>query len=411
MAIPPWEKKLQKASLRGIALEVDERDESGGRNTHTHEWVDSQDVLTEDLGRKADGFSVTAYLWGDDYLDQLDKLRKAVKEPGSCDYVDPWLGRLVVNVKAWRFVERKKKGGWVDITLDLIEAGTKAPMAATIDTARLVEDEADNTLPVLADDFGHGFDADGPSFLADDALGILGEAGGMLGQISGRLAVVGRPLGLVQRGLSSFTGNLSSLIGMPSLLGGQLQGLMRQVLSLSGTGKSRFEAANQMASFGGSRSPVAPTTPNRVRQADNHTAIADLVRRTALVEAARASAQMDYPLREDAVAARTGLTTRLAAETSTARDGVKLPLRRLSAAVSRDITVRGTGLASLGEITPDATLPSLVLAHRYLGNARRSGELLARNPQIRNPLLVPGGRPLRVVVASNQMNGGGSSGG
>ncbi|OAN51169.1 hypothetical protein A6A05_11370 [Magnetospirillum moscoviense] len=135
-----------------------------------------------------------------------------------------------------RFVERKKKGGWVDITLDLIEAGTKAPMAATIDTARLVEDEADNTLPVLADDFGHGFDADGPSFLADDALGILGEAGGMLGQISGRLAVVGRPLGLVQRGLSSFTGNLSSLIGMPSLLGGQLQGLMAVAVVVRGFG-------------------------------------------------------------------------------------------------------------------------------------------------------------------------------
>lgn len=398
MAIPPWERKLQKASLRGVAIEVAERDESGGRNTHTHEWVDSQDVLTEDLGRKADGFSVTGYLWGDNYLDQLDKLRRAVKEPGSCEYIDPWLGRLVVNVKSWRFSEHRKKGGWVDISLDLVEAGTKVPVVVAIDTARLVETEADSTLPSLVDDFGAGFDASGPAFIGEDALAVLDEAGAMLGGVSGRLATAGRPLGLAQRSLSSFTGSLSGLMNAPSLLGGQLQGLLRQVLSLAGTGRSRYDTANQMASFGSSWSPVAPVTPNRVRQEENRAAIADLVRRTALVEAARASAQMDYPLREDAVAARTDITGRLADETRTARDGVKLPLRRLSAAVSRDITVRGADLASLAEITPDATLPSLVLAHRYLGSARRADELLARNPQIRNPLLVPGGRPLRVVV-------------
>jgi prophage DNA circulation protein len=407
MTTPPWEKKLQKASLRGIAIQVDDLDESGGRNTHTHEWVDSQDVLTEDLGRKADGFSVTAYLWGDNYLDELDKLRKAVKEPGSCEYVDPWLGRLVVNVKGWRFRQTKKRGGWVDISLDLAEAGTEAPTVATLDTARLVDTEADATLPSLVGDFEQGFDASGPAFIGDDALEMLGEATTLMSDVSSRIATAGRPLGTLQRGLSSFKGGMSGLLGAPGALGGQLQGLMRQVLSLSGTGKSRYDTASQLSSFGTTWSPIAPTTPNRVTQEANRQAVADLVRRTALVEAARASSQMDYPLREDAIATRTDVTGRIAAETRTARDGVKLPLRRLSAAVSRDITLRGADLAGLAEITPDATLPSVVLAHRYLGSARRADELLARNPQIRNPLLVPGGRPLRVVVASK--TGGGSN--
>lgn len=397
-SIPPWEKKLQKASLRDVAIEVDDTDESGGRNTATHNWVDSQDVLTEDLGRKEDGYAVTAYLWGDNYLDQLDKLRKAVKEPGPCEYVDPVVGRLMVNVKSWHFQHRKKKRGWVDITLELVEHGKDTPEVVAVDTAAEVGIQADETLPWLASDFGNQFDASGPAFITDDALAMMGEATDLVGDLAGQIATIGRPLGNLVRGISAFRGGLLNLIGSPGLLGGQLQGLLSQLFGLAGTGKSRYGAATSLSTFGSSWAPVAQTTPNRVRQADNRTAVANLVRRTALVEAARASAQMDYPLREDAVAARTAITSAIAAETRTASDDVKLPLRRLSAAVTRDLTVRGASLATLSEVTPGATMPALVLAHRYLGSARRSDELLARNPQIRNPLLVPGGRPLRIVV-------------
>lgn len=399
MTIPPWEQKLQKASLDGVAIEVKDRDESGGRNVVTHEWAFSDDVLTEDLGRKADSWKPTGYLWGDNYLDQLDKLRKVVKKAGPCEYVDPWLGRLMVNVTSWHFTERKGKGGWVDISLELVEHGQDSPVATTIDTSAEVEARADETLPWLAEDFGINFNSSGPAFIFDDALAILGEANQMVSDLAGRIATIGQPLGTLVRSITAFRSGLLTLMGAPGLLGGQLQGLMSQLFSLSGlVGRRRYVTATQLSTFGTTWAPVPLTTPNRVVQASNRTAIADLVRRTALVEAARAAAQMDYPLREDAVAIRTAVTSAIAAETRTASDDVKLPLRRLSAAVSRDLTVRGAGLASLSEITPSATMPAVVLAHRYLGSARRVDELLARNPQIRDPLLVPGGRPLRIVT-------------
>ncbi|MBX9635333.1 MAG: hypothetical protein K2X44_10170, partial [Magnetospirillum sp.] len=238
----------------------------------------------------------------------------------------------------------------------------------------------------------------GAAFLSDDAISMLVNVSGGMGELAGKIAAGGRPLATLVRSISSFKSNLTSLIGAPGALGGNLQGLMVQLLNLSGKGASRYSTADTLYSSNATPEPVAQITANRVQQAANREAVSELVRRTALVEAARSSAQTDYATHEDAVAVRSTLTTRLNAEARTASGEVRRALRALHGAVTHDIGARGTDTTRLAEITPGATLPALVIAHRMLGDARRADELLTRNPHIRNPLRVPGGVALKVTA-------------
>jgi prophage DNA circulation protein len=424
ITIPPWEKALRPATIRAVAIEVEQRDETGGRNVATHEYIDSDDIYTEDLSRKKDGWSVDAYLWGDDYLDRLETLRTALRKGGACEYVDPWRGRQMVHVAGWSIRETRKDGGWAAIRLDLVEAGTKDLPTVTRDTRVAVSEAATAAQAVEPAALGRAFDISGPSLLVEDAAALLSDAQTQMDELAAPLASVGRTLASYQRQAAALKGRIQSLIATPAGLASRWQGLLGSYLGLTGwdgfgayarwlggssasttTSSTAVQAASggaaalALSSTTDSWGAVAPTTTTRARQAANRSGLSAMIRRTALVEAARASAAMEWDTVDAAVTTRTTLTQALTAEIrATTDDEVKAVLRPLMAAVVRDITTRAADLTRLVAITPADTQPALVLAHTLWGDPARAAEILTRNPIIRDPLAVPGGRAISVVA-------------
>jgi hypothetical protein len=223
---------------------------------------------------------------------------------------------------------------------------------------------------------------------------------------------------LAEFGLSTNTlvNSVGSLIYLPSQLAGALTG---QVSAMRALASSPLAAITRLrALFGAGNepsgtapliplAPVALTTLARIQQAANQQAVVDLVRRSAIVEAARASSRADYASFNDADAVRGELSSRIETEMLSTRtvsgrtvpldDTVFDALRTLRVAVARDIAERGVNLARLSAVTFPVTLPALVAAYRVHGDATRDGEIVARN-KVRHPGFVPGGQPLEVLV-------------
>lgn len=406
MAAPlsPWRRDLLPSSFRGIRFEVESRDLSGGRNAVTHEYPDAEEVYTEDLGRKADHWSVDGYVWGPDTMTRRDALKKALREPGAGEYVDHWGGRHWVVVRAWTCREEIAKGGWATFRLDLVEAGVVKAQVIRGDSRTLVSSHADDAAAGIAGDFDAAFSLDGPAFVAETVLVRLDQVGGRMSGLAATVGSVGMgPLGRFQRSLSAFRGGLAALVNTPSALSSRLQSLVGQLVGLGG-GRAAYQMAGGLYSVGSDWPVVAPLTPNRVRQAANQSAIIALVARTALVEQARVAAGLDYPDMGEAVMVRGELSERIDAQTRMSVAGAapsiatRQALRRLQGAVTRDITVRGADLSRLATITPQATQPALVVAHRLYGDATRAAEIMARNPDLGHPLFVPGGHALKVAA-------------
>ena len=64
---------------------------------------------------------------------------------------------------------------------------------------------------------------------------------------------------------------------------------------------------------------------------------------------------------------------------------------------TRTYRARSRDLVRLTTFTPEAWMPVWVISYRLFGTAEYADDILAMNPHITHPLLVPPGRALRVA--------------
>ncbi|WP_105492193.1 DNA circularization protein [Escherichia coli] len=89
-----WAENLQNAAFRGVTFDVLNTDEQISRDHAAYEYpfVDGADV--RDLGRKARPYRLTAFLWGDYYEYNLEKLTAALDKPGDGELIHPVYGSV-----------------------------------------------------------------------------------------------------------------------------------------------------------------------------------------------------------------------------------------------------------------------------------------------------------------------------
>lgn len=407
-----WRDQLQPASFRGVPFHVRSADTEEGRRGVLHEYPLRDDPFVEDMGRKAGEFSLEAFVIGDDYFKARDALRDALKQPGSGELVHPTLGRLnVALVAPIRFVESLvDEGGMARFTLRFTETVENLQPTADTNTQYVVDEAANAAEEATADEFSGVFDVSGqPEFVGLNAKELLGEALKAIEAVRAGITPDMSVVGEFVSDLGAVTSSLATLITLPATLATRIFGIYA---GLRGAIQRPLDALAAMGRlFGyGSKSQSPPTaTPARRVQSANRTAIESLMRRAAVIEAARASARIDFAAPataesprityQQAVAMREQLADALEDEAATASVVAYNALMDLRAAVVRDITARGADLPRMMAISMPATLPALVVAYRAFSDATREADVVARNPIIiRHPGFVPGGVALEVLA-------------
>lgn len=392
-----WRDQLQQGSFRGVSFKARSTDGQLGRRVALHEYPGRDLPYAEDLGRKARRFNLELYVIGDDYMNQRDQLSEALDQAGSGTLVHPWHGQLTVVVLEARGPrESTRDGGRAAFSVTFVEAGENREPAQQIDTAAKLQNQAESVNDHLVADFTDQFDVDGPGFIADAARSRLQIAADSLDEISRVIASPGAAAREQFNNLSAFTDGLSSLISSPGNLAIELIGLVQGVADLASKPLDAFDVYTQLFSWGDDADPVPQTTTHRQQQAVNQTAIADLVRRSALTAAVQQSADHDYISVDQAVSMRDTLTDQIETESLTAGDDLYPQLIDLRVALLADIDARGADLPRIVSHTPAATLPALVLSHQLYGDCNRADELITRN-SVRHPGFVPGGDQLEVL--------------
>ena len=407
-----WRDQLQPASFRGVPFFVRSADTEEGRRGVLHEYPLRDDPFVEDMGRKAGEFTLEAIIVGEDYFPARDALRDALKQPGAGELVHPTLGRMQVALVApVRFVESLvDEGGMARFTLRFTETAENTQPAADTNTAAVTDEAADVAESAAAEDFAEVFDvSDTPEFVGINAKELLGDA---LNAINAARAGITPDLSVVGEfvnDLSAVGASLASLITTPATVATRIFGLYAGLRGAIQRPLDALAAMGRLFGWKSKRPAPAATTPSRRVQAANRTAVESLVRRATVIEAARASARLDFkaPVTpgaprityQQAIAIREQLADALEDEAATASVAVFNALMDLRAAVVRDITARGADLPRLVTISMPATLPALVVAYRSFGDATREAEIVARNPIIvRHPGFVPGGVALEVLA-------------
>lgn len=390
-----WKDKLQPASFRGVPFHVEDDDLTAGRRVQVNEYPQRDKPYAEDLGRATREIRITGFVIGADYLDARDRLLGAVEEPGPGTLVHPWFGSLQVVVTECSVRQSAREGGMARFALAFVEAGELTfPQAATATGAK-VRMAADTLAAAATDDFADQFSLKGaPDFVVESALQRLGDA---LGAVRSGLAGVSSGIG---GAVDALVGGLDGLVATPRSLAGEVFGVFSDLASLAGVPSRALGAVRALLAVFDSPALRAPSstagrTPARTRELRTSAAIAALVRRAAVIEAAKASALAPMPVFDDAVAVRGQLTTALDHEGFTAPDPVFTALTDLRVSVHQDITARTRDSARLSAVTPREVLPAVVLAYDLYEDAARGDEIVARNRVI-HPGFLPA-EPLLVL--------------
>ncbi|GJE45370.1 DNA circularization N-terminal domain-containing protein [Methylobacterium soli] len=143
MAESPWRDRLRPASFRGVEFHIEESARAGGRRSFLHEFPKRDLPYAEDMGRKGEGFTITGYLVGPDFLFARDELIEALHAEGPGLLILPTAGEFDVQPGPYSAVERRERGGFVEISMNFLEAGAASAFTVTASTQSQVNSAAD----------------------------------------------------------------------------------------------------------------------------------------------------------------------------------------------------------------------------------------------------------------------------
>lgn len=392
---------LRPASFRGVAFFVDLASKEFGPRTVSHGMTLRTSPVHEFLGTLPESFTIEALLYGDDLEAQSRVFDAALTEQATGRLVHPLYGELdAVVIGPVRSSLSTREGRVLRYSIPFQRAGGEASPTTRVDTVARVSSAAALAKTAVIDEFTNAFAAAGQHALVLDAAraSLTSLTSSILDQFRGWAATS------IVTNASPAAVRLADapevLLAAPASLANELYGLVQ-------TGAAATSGASLLLSIaadGALTLPSTPvTTPARIRAAENDTALVQLVRAAAAIEAVTAGTAAGWESREEAEAWRNDAGDLLAAISESA--GTETTWKRMAdlrAAVTRDVAVRALPLPRLRTTVPAQTESSLLIAYRLDGDNLttlfdRAGEIVTRN-RIRHPGFVPGGRSLEVLV-------------
>lgn len=430
-----WIDNLQDASLRGVPFKVDEDEATFGRRVQVHEYPNRDKPWAEDMGRATRRFSVQAYLVGDDYFEQRNRLIEAVEKPGRCTLVHPFYGEMTVTVTdEVRVSHTKDEGRMCRVSFSFIESGELSfPKAGIATGAKLTGAAA------LMDDFlSSAFEAFGLDGLPDFTQnGVLDDSTEMFDTVTdamqyvdsgisaasrlmqGDLSVLLMPpssgmnfvnqLQTMWRAGTKLTGNVTDLISMVKGLSGitldtglaprgvwktdsastQARTEQRNYVAQAIRTSALSEAVNTVTNLPKSTSLAMQAAQPSATVIVSHPAVDDVLENDTAVGVITSTATDMVPSWDDLTEVRDTLNTAIDQEMSRVTDdGLFLALRQVRTALNEDITARLEQTSRTVERVPSEVLPAVVLAADWYDDAGREYDITARNA-IRHPGFVP----------------------
>lgn len=423
------------ASFRGVTFFVEASEISAGRRVVTHQYPQRDEPFTEDLGRDARVYNLSAFVLGDDCIEQAQALRAAIEQPGPGTLVHPEFGELQVIAQPGGSMSFDQARRRVRFSLSFVEAGLNAFPESGRATQSASREAADGLMAAAIDDFAESISLDDVEDFVKtalegdllDSLGIISnsEIASVLGFADRVSDLASNAIGLVSGGPRAFATRLMGALGLSGLattvagwqrvgtqlcnLVGDLHGEHEEPL-YSGNVKStsaKTIEANRAAVYRLSRAAVLVQTVGVSTligtDLDSSVATSSILPVTTtgstVQTAGTAPATQENAAAEEILsfeddtsdgsptiswdemeASMDRIVEALEEEMLDAdNDEVFMSLRKAATAVSQDLSERAHGVARLYDYNAGAQLPACVIAMELYGDAARAREITVRN--------------------------------
>lgn len=397
-----WRERFRPASFRGVRFSIEGSDTDVGRRVVQHVYPKRDRPYTEDMGRSPRSYQVDAFIIGENYDRQRDRLIEACEQEGAGQLVHPYHGTLSVICTALRVRETIGEQRLARVSLTFAEAGSNEFPRAEANRLSRVDQAAKATTDASADVLAEGFSLTGlPEFVRSDAVATLTNAADAARAAQSK---VGQASAEASSAVDKLANDAEDLVTAPADMASQITGTINTVADRLSLASDAMSAATDLRTFMNDSDPVPNTTGTRQQQSDNRELQRQHVNISALSASVRAASRVEWTTRQQAEENRDELLgwiediERGTGDIGRAVDDSKLyvALQELRSQLSQAVPPEGERLPELEQVTLDATTPALVVAQRLYGDPSRAEEIVSRN-NVRHPGEVPGGEPLEIV--------------
>lgn len=381
-----WRENYQQASFRGAMFYVDSIDGQYGRRNVTHEYPDRDKPYTEDLGRKAREFTISAYLVGSEYQILRDALIAACETAGPGQLVHPYKGRITVCCKGLTVRESRKDGGFCELQLTFVEDGAASFPSAVLNLVSAVASAGASLIMAARTDFLANFSfPKTPAFVQEQLEAVTG--------------VILDPLNKVINASNEFAddwtalqNDISDLMQQPELLADRMISAIRRVTD-GNQGRGSSSIYHELTDRS-SVPAVKITTSTRQVQSNCQDALIALTERVALACNCELAAGFSFDSYQAAESERERLLTEIDDKADTSPDAVYNQLVALRTQLAKALPA--PGLPEIQTVQVRTTVPAIVQAYRLYGDASKETDIVSRN-SIRHPGFIAGGTDIEVL--------------
>jgi len=401
-----WRKGLRESSFRGVPFFYRESSKPVGRRLHVHQYPRRDETHAEDLGGVAKDWAYDAFVFGDDYMSQRDKLIDALNKEGPGEFIHPREGSFWVKAGLGSVSESTSEGGYAQFSLTFVYAGEQALQGSIKNTTVAVEQAAEVVMNAVTNELDTELDADS-GLSSDAAVETLSFSMNDLKRINGGINERIANVSDIGSQIDEVGDDVAELIGQPAAL---VTAYSRVLFSLYGAYQGVAGAFNIYRDLDQSFVfvDVAPnTTPtNKIINA-NQALLSNSLRAMNTAVAAKAIAKLSFAVDASAsespfdnfsevIAVRDSIISSLDEVSETVGYGLYEALKLLSVQFSEHLNNHGVRLPRIHHYKLKECRPWLAVAYELVGDASLAEELRVRN-RLKQPLFIESGKLLEYM--------------
>ncbi len=423
--------QLYEASFRGVPFLIDSTasvSTSGGRKTVTHEYPNSPNRLTEDLGFLPKTFTVTGIVPDNgNYIENRDNILNALDQKGIGQFVHPFLGTRDVVSTTYTLNETPSRLGFATISMTFeTQQGQLNPLGDEVTQSGVAEDQKDTNNSVKCDLLSK-FDVAASSIetynaTKDKVLAIskqfdvaqkkvvnrvnqiqgqvLTTTQNIANEINACLEALGaipqqitdsrdQVLSALAGNIQNFTDNVNTIIQAPENLVNGIQTLFDELQVVAVNTVDQFRILADFFDFGDDDVEFSETTTDLKQRADNLDSLNDNIQINSLAAAFTTAVQINFKNENELNEVQDILETqfqKIIDKPISVNTRVLLTELRNTAILF--LNEQALTVAKIIDINT-SLIPSNVLAYRFYGDTTRAEEIIDLN-NIFSPAFIQG---------------------
>jgi len=391
-----WLDDYQQGSFRGVSFKVSSHEGTSGRRDQVTEFPGRDNPYIQDHGQKPRRFTIDAYVIGDSYHIDRNKLIKALDRKGPGKLIHPYMGDFQVVITDYSYRDTVREGGMCRFTITCIVSSDLKLPTKTIDTIKKVAEAKENAFFAYQELFEEIWKISRvPKTVADSALDTIDRAFALMESDKSAVSF----LASFRRDIKNVRGRLIAVAYDTSSLIGYTLDLMRlgtdedneEIDVTSSVSRQSFEDLKSFTNF-------EPSDIINQKDDEPSKVYSETIQYSAIINMAGLLSLIEFESAETAEDFRNLVFIRLdQIMESTPDDEFYNALYELRSTVSQHIDEQVRELPRRVKYVPIETTAALLISYNIYGTVSKEQKIIERN-KISHPAFINGSVPLEILT-------------